>query len=73
MAAATTQLRRRSFGGWHVYGAAGELLGWVVKHGDTWHAYVVRRDDRLAGGREVGWGFTNRREAVDEVWIQREV
>lgn len=63
----STTLHKRPLGGWFVY-SDDSLLGWVVRRGEEWHAYVAGSsiEDR---GRFCGWG-ASRREAVDEVIIE---
>ena len=69
MAAALT-FTRRFDDGWHVH-ADGVLIGWVVKHDDHWSAYVRQRWG--VEGRQIGWDLDTRREAADEVLINRDV
>lgn len=57
---------------WNVYDQAGTLLGWVVgSTAEGWRAYALMRY-RADEARRVGWDFSKRREAVDEVLIQTE-
>jgi hypothetical protein len=64
------RLKRGSYPGrWEVY--IGEThIGWVTRHHRTgrWLAFV---NGRGVTGRQVGWDFATRREAVGEVWINR--
>lgn len=79
-----TRLVKRMFGdvqdGWLVKDAeTGTTIGWVVKRGSRWHSYIVAGAHHTSvfggpQGVQVGWGFAKtRRDAVDEVEIQRAV
>lgn len=48
-----------------------ELIGWVTKSGVMWVAHAADPNP-LRDGHRVG-SFPTRREAVDEVYIQRRV
>ncbi len=64
-----TRISRHPLDGrWQVY-EGGRLIGWVIKHGDHWRAYVWKPE--LMQGLRVDWGFfRTRREAISEVEIQ---
>jgi hypothetical protein len=67
MNAVIERIERRSLGGWDIY-ADDRRIGWAVKHGKTWRAYVAKRD---GDGQLVGT-FAKRRDAVSEVVIERD-